>query len=124
MIDLTELRSIIDDELADISVTKALKMATLDQIFTPRNSIWTIFKQNWMRFTTVFSVMVLVLTLGLNALSNHTEPEQVLIKSEPYIMQVQINKISNTPITNDVKEKENSEHHNEIPEETEENLPE
>lgn len=124
MIDLTELRSIIDDELADISVTKALKMATLDQIFKPRNSIWTIFKQNWMRFTTVFSVMVLVLTLGLNALSNHTEPEQVLIKSEPYIMQVQINKISNTPITNDVKEKENSEHHNEIPEETEENLPE
>lgn len=123
MIDLTDLKSIIDEELADINVTPTLKFTTLEKIFTPNYNIWSNLKQHWMRLTTVFSILVLALTLGLNALNNSTEPEQVLIKSEPYIMQLRIDKVTNTPIHDDgANVNDDFEQNEEIKDNTEENL--
>ncbi len=75
--ELDNIKDAIDEELINVFVSKKLKMKTLNHVFK-KDSYFNYFKHNWMRFTTIFSVFVIMLTLSINNYVFDNDEPQVI----------------------------------------------
>lgn len=83
MNELTNLKAIIDEELSNLVVTKKLEKRVFKGLSRKYEMMFYV-KHNWMRLTTVFSLIVILFTLGINTMvyENNINEKQSIKQNE------------------------------------------
>jgi hypothetical protein len=69
MDELNNLKAIIDKELSALSVTNKLQKKVMKSISTKNFDFLWYIKHNWMRMTTIFSLLVIMFMIGINSVN-------------------------------------------------------
>ncbi len=90
MDDLGNLKYIINEQLNELKVTDELERKTLNKIFNRESNFWALLRKNWMQMTTVFSLFVIICTLGINTMLHKNKATIITPERMPNVTQFRL----------------------------------